>query len=317
MIGTSGAGPVVLHHSPVADARHRLTLLHGLGNSSGIWQPFLAGRPAETDIWLADLPWRAGHDPSWAHDDEPWSWVDRALSEVPGGAGVVVAHSFSAVLLLELLSRALVAGTDPARRYGLTGLVLVAPFYKRHPRQFDWAELSRYKDDYARLMAEGIRVVAGSRTSPELCALMADRVRDWLGPYGWLRFVDSYLRTPWLRTDLLAWPTLVVSGRDDFAALPAEGEVLAAELPRAELRVLDDCGHFLMAERPAAFSAVVDEFLLQLAASDAGTTTPHRHGRRSDEPHDRDRAEVAGREHDDGDGAAPLRGLQHRYLDRV
>ena len=69
--------------------------------------------------------------------------------------------------------------------------------------------------------------------------------------YSYLRFVEAYLRTPWLRTDLVDVPALAVCGRDDFAAVPAEAEALAADLPDAVAHLLPGCGHFLMAERGA------------------------------------------------------------------
>jgi len=264
---TGGDGEaVVLRRFPAVDARDRLVLLHGLGSGSRVWEPFVAHRPAGTDVWLADLPWRGGYELGWAYGGDPAAWVGRALAGVRGGAGVVVAHSFASVLLLELLAREAAAGADPVRRYGIRGLVLVAPFYRRRAEQFTWAAFAHYLDNFERIMEDGLRAVGGGRTGADVRRLMAARVCERVGPYGWLRFVEAYLRTPWLRTDLVDVPALAVCGRDDFAAVPAEAEALAADLPDAVAHLLPGCGHFLMAERPDRFAALVGDFLGRLAA---------------------------------------------------
>jgi pimeloyl-ACP methyl ester carboxylesterase len=255
--------PVVLHRH--AGAGDRLLLLHGLGGGARMWRGFLDHRPAGTDVWLADLPWRGGHEPSWAYHGDATVWVQRALAAVPGGAGVVVAHSFSSVLLLDLLAGRIAAGEDPVRGYGIRGLVLVSPFYRRRPESFTWPAFAYYLDNFVRIMEEGLRAVGSGRTGPDVRRLMAARVCERIGPYGWVRFVEAYLRTPWLRTGLLDLPALVVCGRDDFAVAPQEPAALAADLPRAELSALPDCGHFPMAEQPARFAAAVGGFLRRLA----------------------------------------------------
>ncbi len=89
-------------------------------------------------------------------------------------------------------------------------------------------------------MEEGIRVAAGSRAKPELHAGMAERLCETIGPYGWSRFLETYLRTPWLRTAELRTTTLVVSGAEDRIAVPAEAETLVARTPSAALRTIEE-----------------------------------------------------------------------------
>ncbi|MFI7089152.1 alpha/beta fold hydrolase [Streptomyces anulatus] len=266
---TAGTGrPVDLHRHPAADgpAESRMLLLHGLGNSATVWDDFLAHRPAGYDLWTADLPWRGTGDGGWHRDPDATRWLAEALEGVPGGAGTVVAHSFSALQTLALLDRELEAGRDPFGRYGIDGLVLVAPFYRRRAEEFDWDAMTRYPAEFERIMEEGIRVHSGGRLDPEIQLSMARRVCDRIGPYGWLRFVDSYLRTPWLRAGRIDIPTVVVCGALDIAVDPAEGRNLAADLPDAHVRVLTDCGHFLMTERAEEFSAVVGDFITSLSS---------------------------------------------------
>lgn len=65
-------------------------------------------------------------------------------------------------------------------------------------------------------------------------------------------------------TDKLAGltvPALVVTGTHDRLTVPKASEYLAEHLPKAELRVFEDCGHMTMLERHDDFNAVLDRFL--------------------------------------------------------
>jgi pimeloyl-ACP methyl ester carboxylesterase len=58
-------------------------------------------------------------------------------------------------------------------------------------------------------------------------------------------------------------PTLLCWGRDDRVA-PLDGAIAPLRLiPRCELHVFPDCGHWAMLERKAAFESVVLSFLLR------------------------------------------------------
>lgn len=59
----------------------------------------------------------------------------------------------------------------------------------------------------------------------------------------------------------VAAPALVIAGRDDQLFPPSSSAALAEAMPRAELVLLDRCGHIPMAERPAQFYAALGAFL--------------------------------------------------------
>jgi proline iminopeptidase len=54
-------------------------------------------------------------------------------------------------------------------------------------------------------------------------------------------------------------PTLIVHGRDD--PIPVESSIEGAAAMKAQLVLLDDCGHVPYVEQPAGLFAAVDEFL--------------------------------------------------------
>ncbi|WP_179167225.1 alpha/beta fold hydrolase [Streptomyces sp. 13-12-16] len=237
----------------------RLLLLHGLAGSGAVWDEVWQRPPTGLEIWTADLPWRSDHVLSWSRAGEQPDWIEAALDLVPGGPDVIVAHSYSANVLLASLSARAAAGDDLADRYGLRGVVLVSPFYRRSPDDFPWDVMADMQGRFFHIMKEGIRTRSGERIDPDLRHRMAERVCERVGAYGWLRFCESYLRTPWLRTDLITVPCLVICGSEDFAA--RESELIATDLPAARLHLVPECGHYPMAERAQQFVDVVGAFL--------------------------------------------------------
>lgn len=261
---TAGAveteAPVVVRRSR-AGSGGALLLLHGLANSATVWNGFVE-HYSGLETRAADMPWRGDGVPGWSHRDDLPGRVAEAMREASHEDGVVVvAHSFSANLLLALFDRELASGGDPVARYGVRGMVLVSPFYRPDPHDFRWADISRYLNDFHLIMADGIRVHAGTRVGADLRHEMSLRVRDFVGPYGWTRFYQTYLDTPWLRLEALRVPCLVLSGEQDFAAPSGEALALAGRLPDARVHVLPGCGHFLMSESPSRFAGLVDEFV--------------------------------------------------------
>jgi pimeloyl-ACP methyl ester carboxylesterase len=56
-------------------------------------------------------------------------------------------------------------------------------------------------------------------------------------------------------------PTLVLCGRDDALTPPPMSREMAALIPRAQLRLIDRCGHLTTLERPAEVNAAMREWL--------------------------------------------------------
>ncbi|MFP3989092.1 alpha/beta hydrolase [Streptomyces sp. E11-3] len=228
--------------------------LHGLAGSAAVWRPYEELALPEMEWWEAGLPWEAAGDPTWSHRPDPARWVDAALDAMPGGVDVLFAHSFAAPLALQALARR-PAATRPR------AVVVVAPFHRRRPEQFSWETATHYLNGFHRILEEGLRIGSQGRLGKDLRRDMALRVRDRVGPYGWLRFFEAYLNSPFLDVAALGLPVLVVAGADDFSAPPDDARALAAALPDARLRIFEDCGHFAMAERPQDFADAVHTFV--------------------------------------------------------
>ncbi len=251
-----------------AAVRHRVLLLHGLGNSASVWRPTTRHWASDVEVWAAQLPWRGDGPADWSQGADVTHWVGAALDLVPGGVDLLVAHSFAANLTLELLSRELTAGLDIGRRYGLRGVALLSPFYRRRPEEFRWTAIADQLVLFQRTIDIGMQRHSSRPIAEELRADMVRHVCERIGPYGWTRFFDLYLRTPWLRTELFTLPCLVLAGHDDETAPPAEAVALAADLPYCSEHLLADCGHFPMIEQPERLVAILAAFLDTLPARD-------------------------------------------------
>ncbi|MDX3100839.1 alpha/beta fold hydrolase [Nonomuraea angiospora] len=238
-----------LRRPALSEPAIRVVLLHGLGGGPSTWNSFAALAPPRLELWEADLPWSVGGTREWTHRPDPGRWVDDAIE----GAEVVIAHSFAANLLLESLARGM----------KISAAVLVAPFYRASPSEFDWATIESYLAGFYTILDHGLRVTSGDRLSPDTRHDMAVKLREQLGPYSWMRFFDAYLRSPLVDTAAVTTPCLVISGHDDRAAPPRDGRALAEVLPRAHFETLA-AGHLPMIEQAHVFAELVGDFVSAL-----------------------------------------------------
>ena len=251
-----GAGPDPL----------RVLLLHGLCGSAAIWDTYAGLADTGWELWAADLPWRGTGVAGWA-DRPVEDWAAEAVADLPGGADVLMAHSFGTSAVLRWLDRQ-AAGPDGRFEVGgrpLRGLVLVSPLYRADPADFDWDSIVYYVDRLDGILADGLLAGTGRTLPADKLRAVAVKVRDLVGPYGWLRFFDTYLRMPEVRGERLAMPVLVVGGGLDTAAFPADAEALGRALPSATVHLLPGIRHYPMITAAETFAGLTNTFLRSLA----------------------------------------------------
>jgi 3-oxoadipate enol-lactonase len=61
-------------------------------------------------------------------------------------------------------------------------------------------------------------------------------------------------------------PTLVVTGREDLAATPAQAKFIAEQIPSAHVEIIEDANHLAGIEKPLEIVTVIRDFLLGTAA---------------------------------------------------
>jgi len=253
-ITASGSAPV------------RVLLLHGMGGGVGSWDPLDPLLSADQELWDVGFPWSVSGGADWAHTAEITGLAAAAIDTVD--PDVVIAHSFAANVLLELAEREGPRWTRP--------IVLLAPFYRASPADFDWSSIGQYVAGFQRMLDDGIRLRAGSRIDDATRADMAGRLCELMGPYTWLRFFEVYLRTPMLELDQIEVPALVVAGELDQGAFPDGARALAGRLALAGAQILDGCGHFPMIERPEALAETINRFISALPAVPGRGKSPDR-----------------------------------------
>jgi len=235
----------------------RVALLHGLGSSATVWDPLRAELPSNVESWAFGFPWDSGQGPGWALERDSRVWLERAWEAAPGRPDVVVAHSFGANVMLDWIATQGGAGCR--------GLMLMSPFYRPDPDLFDWASIKHYLNDFEDLVRAGILArLNGSRPAPDVLEAMIDKVRDRIGPYGWMRFFDHYTRTPLLDLSTVDVPCLVVGGGRDTAAYPHDVRRFAEALPDAVVHILPESAHFSMIDNTAQVGSLLREFLLRI-----------------------------------------------------
>ncbi|MDG4831695.1 alpha/beta hydrolase [Solwaraspora sp. WMMD1047] len=250
----TGTVSVDVIREAVGPAAITVGLIHGLGSSTSVWTRLAEALPSPVRVWAYRLPWDATDGSGWATERDSQVWLDRALRLAPQ-PDVYLAHSFGANVLLD---RLVAAGTANCR-----GLVLMSPFYRPSPLAFDWATITHYLNDFDDLVRSGIRARRGGPPD-ELLEAMVAKVRERIGPYGWMRFFDLFTRTPFLDLRAVDVPCLVIGGGRDTASYPHDCESLATALPNARLEILPDCGHFTMIDETARVAELVVDFLHQL-----------------------------------------------------
>jgi pimeloyl-ACP methyl ester carboxylesterase len=103
-----------------------------------------------------------------------------------------------------------------------------------------------YPDEHPDEVAEDLRVSGAEPQHPEGARRQWEAMAEW----------DAYDRLPDISV-----PTLVLHGTDDRLIAPANAEVLAARIPRAELVWMEGAGHVYNWEQPERSDGEVLAFL--------------------------------------------------------
>ncbi len=221
-----------------------VVFLHGLGRDHEQFAPLASALIGARRVVAIDLPgFGASSELPGARAWEPITeTVIDLIACLDLGRVTLIGHSLGAAI-------AIVAAAD--RPEFIERLVLVTPACYRSPLAVD-ERLLRVpllgRTMFRRAIGASVlrrHVGDDARSTPQTWA--------WLGELSAPSTIEA--RVPRVRA-----PALILWGREDRVAPWTHGTRLARELGRARLEILD-CGHFPEAERPAAVSALVREFV--------------------------------------------------------
>jgi poly(3-hydroxyalkanoate) depolymerase len=239
-------------------ARPPLLLFNGIGANIELLQPFLEALDGPEAI-IFDIPGVGGSPaPRLPYRPSTLARLSAQLLDRLGHRRVdVLGVSWGGTLAQQFAwqqrgrcRRLILAATSPGH--------LMVP--ARPTVLLKMATPRRYKDpDYMSRIAGDIYGGA-LRRSPELVRKHLRHVH-WSSDYGYylqLLAAFGWSSLPWLR--LLPQPTLVMAGTDDPIVPVANGRILAAMIPDAQLVTVDD-GHLFLVTSATESAAMVTKFL--------------------------------------------------------
>ena len=240
---------------PALDRGELLLFLHGAGSNAHTWHNQLKHFEAAHSAVAVDFP---GHGRSGS--TEGLADLDahaRCLDEL-----AATLHLRPAVVVGRALGGAVAIAFALAYPHRVRALVLVAT-----PARFEipQASLDTWRD-----------VTMGRATQPFAMNLFSPKVDMAVVRECFMEQVKTDPRVRY--TDMLACngedfgerlaaltvPTLVITGRDDHFAPPDKAEDVQRRIAGARLAVIEDAGHMLTSEQPAAFNAALEQFLAEL-----------------------------------------------------
>ncbi len=259
-----------------AGVSQTLVFVHGL---SGCWANWLEQLPvfaAQHRVIAVDLP-GFGASPMPASNISIAGYarlLDGLLGELSVDAAVVVGNSMGGFIAAELaiavpqrVERLVLVSAAGISTHANPGATRAVPVLRRMERILamtgGWA--ASKSDAFARrprLRDAALNVVA-RHPSRLPAALAAEQIRG-AGKPGFMQALQDTLEYP-VRERLpeIACPTLIVWGEKDRLIPVRDADVFAELIPNSRKVIFEDTGHVSMIERPAAFNALLRDFLAE------------------------------------------------------
>lgn len=226
----------------------QLILVPGLLCDAQLWREQVGALAESVQSKVVGLP----------ADESIPAMAEAALAQAPPSFAVA-GFSMGGVVALEILARA------PTRVTGLallsTNAAGITPAVREHLAAsiagLEGGQLDAYLEDAFP------RYVAPSRVHDRALWETFAAMANHLGPAAGARQMRALLNYPGFRGDLarITCPTVVIAGRDDQRIPPSIQQQMAAQIPGATFRVIENAGHFTPLEKPAAVSDALREWL--------------------------------------------------------
>jgi pimeloyl-ACP methyl ester carboxylesterase len=246
-----------------------LVLVHGLGGAAANWIEVVRALAARFRVLVPDLPGHGRSSPlNGARTLDPYAERLGRLAEHEGLERAAFAgHSLGALVALRLA----VARPERVGALVLVGAAGIRSATREAERWLNVASLIRPGRLYARQWAriagrKALRyAVFGYWGASDPLALSDDAVRGFLANLGRHGDTKTARRAlvrddPRLDLERVQCPTLVVWGARDHQ-VPIDDAFEYVRRLRAPLRVIADCGHLLIGERPDACADAISVFL--------------------------------------------------------
>lgn len=253
-----------------------VVLLHGSPFSSYVWREVAAALAVRHQVFVWDL---LGHGQSEQRDGQDVSLgaqhriLDALLDEWELRRPAVVAHDFGGSVAL----RAALLSGRTYRRLALFDVVAIGPWGTPFARlvRDNPAVFGALPGHLHEVMVRRQIATASHLGMP--AGEIDEFVRPWLGATGQAAYYRQCAQADQHHTDEieprygeLDLPVLVGWGNQDSWLPVDRGERLAAAIPGARWKLLDNAGHLVMRDAPAQVGTTIADFLRTPALAGAG-----------------------------------------------
>ncbi len=253
-----------------------LLFVHGLSGSWPNWLEQLPAFAAERRVLAVDLP-GFGHSPMPPHEITISAYarmLDALLGELGIQAAAVVGNSMGGFIAAELaiafperVERLVLVSAAGLSTHQEPSTVRALPTLRRMERALaaTGAWMATRSDTVTRRPrlreATLSLVVRHPRRLP--WSLAAEQLRG-AGKAGFLQALESTIGYDLReRFPEIACPALIVWGEQDRLITVEDADVFAELIPDSRCVIFEDTGHMAMLERPAAFNALLRDFLAE------------------------------------------------------
>ncbi|HYZ18647.1 MAG TPA: alpha/beta fold hydrolase [Gaiellaceae bacterium] len=246
-----------------------LVLVHGLGGAASNWAEVAPRLARRFRVLVPDLPGHGLSAPlTGATTLDPYAECVAELAEAEGFAeAALVGHSLGALVSLRLA----VARAERVNAVVLAGAAGIRSATREAERWLNVVAFLRPGHAYARLRRRIARspalryAVFGYWAASDPLALSDEAVDGFLAHFGSHTDTKTARQAlvrddPRLDLDRVRCPAYVLWGARDHQ-VPIDDAFEYARRLRAPLRVIADCGHLLIGERPDACVDAIESFL--------------------------------------------------------
>lgn len=230
-----------------------LMLLPGLNCDAAVWAPQVAALQGLANCRI----------PAWGLRDTLTAMAQQVLDEAPTERFALAGHSMGGRVALEVMRLApqrverlalLDTGTHPLavgeagekERAGRMALLKIAQEQGMRVMAQEWAKGMVHPDRIGGPIFEEVLAMFDRGSAAQYAAQIN----------ALLKRLDAAPLLPGITC-----PTLVLTGRQDAWASPAQHEAMAAAIPGAQLVIVENSGHMTTMEQPQAVSAALAAWL--------------------------------------------------------
>lgn len=230
-----------------------LMLLPGLNCDAAVWAPQVAALKGLANCRI----------PAWGLRDTLTAMAQQVLDETPTERFALAGHSMGGRVALEVMRLApqrverlalLDTGTHPLaageagekERAGRMALLKIAQAQGMRAMAQEWAKGMVHPDRIGGPIFEEVLAMFDRGSAAQYAAQIN----------ALLKRLDAAPLLPGITC-----PTLVLTGRQDAWASPAQHETMAAAIPGAQLVVVEDSGHMTTMEQPKAVNQALLDWL--------------------------------------------------------